>query len=61
MEIRIAAPSDEPAILALISVAAAEIPIVVEPDDRWRLVQQMVRNHSADGGSWVAVGDDGAV
>jgi hypothetical protein len=50
VEIRIAVPSDEAAILALIRVAAAAIPILVEPDDRWRLVQ-----------SWVAVGNDGAV
>lgn len=34
VEIRIAVPSDEAAILALIRVAAAAIPILVEPDDR---------------------------
>ena len=60
MEIRVAVPSDEATILALMRVVAAEIPILIEPDDRWRLVQQMVRNHCADGGSWVAVSDDGA-
>ena len=61
MEIRVAVPSDEAAILALMRVVAAEIPILIEPDDRWRLVQQMVQNHCAGGGSWVAVGDDGAI
>jgi hypothetical protein len=61
MEIRVAVPSDEATILALIRVVAAEIPILIEPDDRWRLVRQMVRNHCADRGSWVAVGDDGAI
>jgi hypothetical protein len=61
MEIRVAVPSDEATILALIRVVAAEIPILVEPDDRWRLVQQMVRNHCSDGGSWVAVGDKGVI
>jgi ribosomal protein S18 acetylase RimI-like enzyme len=61
MEIRVAVPSDEVTILALIRVVAAEIPILIEPDDRWRLVQQMVQNHCAGGESWVAVGDDGAI
>ena len=61
MEIRVAVPSDEVAILALIRVVAVEIPILIEPDDRWCLVQQMVRHHCTDGGSWVAVDNDGAV
>ena len=61
MEIRVAVPSDEATILALMRVVAGEIPILIEPDDRWRLVQQMVRSHCGEGGSWVAVDDDGAI